>query len=143
MKLYTIGYEGRTVRELVTILQEHSVTRVVDVRDRPWSRKRGFSAMALFEALRKAGIRYDPERNLGNPEQIRELWKNGQLPKGKREYRAHLRNGASEHVERLAKLSAVDVVALLCLEADSDRCHRTIVAEEAAIRRRSLEVQHL
>jgi uncharacterized protein (DUF488 family) len=143
MKLYTVGYEGRTVPEFVAILLEHGVTRVVDVRDRPWSRRRGFSAVALFETLRKAGIRYDPERGLGNPEHIRSLWKDGQLTRGKREYRALLRNGAAEQVERLAKLASIDCVALLCLEADQDKCHRSIVATEAASHRTSLEIQHL
>lgn len=132
MELYTVGYEGRTLPQFVRLLREHGITRLVDVRERPASRKPGFSALPLFEALRKAGITYESDRALGNPDEIRELWKNGSLTEGKVRYRKLLRNGRRTRVEVLLALASVDRVCILCFEGDPALCHRTIIAEEAA-----------
>ena len=143
MELLTVGYESRTLPQLIRLLKEHEVTRLVDVRERPISRKKGFSAMALFEATRKAGITYETHQELGNPEDIRDKWKNGSISEGKKEYRALLRNGRRAHVQFLVGLTAIDRVAILCLEGDPDRCHRSIIAEEAVRLEPDLTVEHL
>ncbi|MGH2595191.1 MAG: DUF488 family protein [Actinomycetota bacterium] len=132
MELYTVGYQGRALPQFVKLLREHGITRLVDVRDHPASRKPGFSALPLFEALRKVGITYESDRALGNPEEIRELWKNGGLDEGKIRYRKLLRNGRRTRVEALLALASIDRVCILCFEGDPDVCHRTIIAEEAA-----------
>jgi len=102
MELFTVGYEGRTLPQLVRILKEHEITRLVDVRHRPASRKRGSSALALFEELRRSGITYESDRLLGNPDEIRELWKNGEsrgreapVPKAHPHRSARPRRGAA------------------------------------------------
>lgn len=131
MELFTVGYSGRSLPQLVQLLQEHGVGRLVDVRERPYSRKKGFSATPLAEALRKAGIVYEPGFGLGNPEDIRLLWKNGQLAQGKRKYRALLRNGRRARVEHIIALAELGSVALFCLEEEPDECHRSVIASEA------------
>ena len=131
MELYTVGYEGRTLPQFVRLLRGQGITCVIDVRDRPVSRKRGFSATPLAEALRKAGIHYVSDRGLGNPAHIRELWKNGSLSDGKAKYRRLLRNGRSERIEGLLDVASEERVCIVCFERDPDSCHRTIIAEEA------------
>lgn len=143
MDLFTIGYEGRTLPQLIRLLEEHGVRRLVDVRERPYSRRRGFSATPLSEALRKAGIVYEPGFGLGNPENIRSMWKDGELPEGKRRYRALLRNGRRDRVEHVVALADLGSVALLCLEGDHDQCHRSIIAEEAVRLDGRVTVHHL
>ncbi len=143
MELFTVGYEGRTLPQFVRLLQENGITRLVDVRDRPASRKRGFSALPLFEALRKAGITYESDRALGNPDEIRFLWKNGSLAEGKVRYRKLLRNRRRGRLDVLLALSRVDRVCILCYEGDPDVCHRAIIAEEAARLEPDLLIRHL
>jgi uncharacterized protein (DUF488 family) len=143
MELLTVGYEERSPAELQRVLRKHGVTRLVDVRERPFSRKRGFSAFALFETLRKVGITYELDPALGNPMTIRSLWKNGELNQGRTRYRNFLRNGRRGRVERLVKLAAIDRVAILCYEADSALCHRSVIAEEAVRLKPGLVVRHL
>ena len=143
MELFTVGYSGRTLPQLVATLHEHGITRVVDVRDRPQSRKPGFSALALFEGLRKDGIVYELDRTLGNPEAIRELWKNGRLSEGKAAYRRRVRNGTAHRIRFLIELARIDRVAILCLEGDANECHRGVIAEEAARLAPELQVRHL
>ena len=143
MDLFTVGYEGRTLPQFVRLLKENDITRLVDVRERPASRKRGFSALPLFDALRKAGITYESDRALGNPEEIRALWKNGSLPEGKVRYRKLLRNGRRPRVELLLAVARIERVCILCFEGDPDECHRALIAEEAARVEPELVIHHL
>jgi uncharacterized protein (DUF488 family) len=143
MILFTVGYEGRSPLQLVSLLKEHGVERLVDVRDRPYSRRKGFSAVALFELLRKEGITYEWAQELGNPDEIRAMWKNGELDKGRREYRKLLQNGRRAHVRKLVDLTGIDRLAILCLEAEHEVCHRSIIAEESVAIRPDLDVRHI
>lgn len=61
-----VGYEGQEISEFIDGLVQRGVTRLVDVRLTPISRKRGFSKTALRAALAEAGIEYDHRRELGN-----------------------------------------------------------------------------
>jgi uncharacterized protein (DUF488 family) len=143
MNLLTIGYEGRSLSDLVQVLADNGVDRLVDVRERPFSRRKGFSAMALFEELRKADIAYEHAPGLGNPEAIRVLWKNGYLLEGKERYRDFLRAECVQHVAAVVELASNERVCLLCFEKESDRCHRSIIAEEAGEVEPALQVRHL
>ena len=49
--LVGVGYEGRTVEELIVQLHTLGVSRLVDVRLTPLSRKPGLSKTALGQAL--------------------------------------------------------------------------------------------
>jgi uncharacterized protein (DUF488 family) len=143
MELFTVGYEGRTLPQFVRLLKQHGITRLVDVRERPASRKPGFSALPLFDALRRAGITYESDRSLGNPVEIRQLWKNGSLSEGKTRYRRLIRNGRRPRVELLLSISKVERVCILCYEGNPDLCHRAVIAEEAARLEPDLVVTHL
>ncbi|MFI6239294.1 DUF488 family protein [Micromonospora sp. NPDC050795] len=66
-----VGYEGRSIDEFVTGLADMGVTRLVDVRMTPISRKRGFSKSALCQALAPHGIVYEHRRELANPRESR------------------------------------------------------------------------
>ena len=56
--LFTVGYEGREPDELIALLQANGVDRVIDIRELPLSRRRGFSKTPLGTALRAVGIEY-------------------------------------------------------------------------------------
>ena len=121
MELFTVGYEGRTLPQLVGLLKEPRVTRLVDVRERPASRKPGFSPLPMFDALRKVGITYESDRTLGTPEAIRAIWKEGRLSEGKTRYRKILRGGRRPRLDLLLAMIRADRVCVLCYEADPDR----------------------
>src|SRR4051794_3283563 len=70
--LMTVGYEGRDAGELCEQLRRSSVDVLVDVRELPLSRRRGFSKSALRERLEAAGIVYAHDRRLGNPKTYRQ-----------------------------------------------------------------------
>jgi uncharacterized protein (DUF488 family) len=129
--LYTIGYEGRALDELVAILAGSGVAQVIDVRELPLSRRRGFSKTPLGEALHAAGIAYVHVRAAGNPYRVEK----DRIPRDRllAKYRAHL--DATRSVAReVAELARAAPSALLCYEADPAACHRSILAPRVARR---------
>ena len=75
MNIYTVGYEGLALEEFLLRLRRARVKTVVDVRDVPLSRKRGFSKTALAAALDGAGIKYLHVRRLGCLKAIRDAYR--------------------------------------------------------------------
>ncbi len=142
-KLFTIGYAGRTVDEMIAALREAGVTRVVDVRELPLSRRRGFSKSLLAEALKHAGIRYEHVRALGNPKPFRDLYKEGEVSRGSTAYRAHLHNGSYPTLIELADSIADQTTCLLCVEESHAVCHRAVIAGAIVERLPRIAVVHL
>lgn len=142
--LLTIGYENHRVPEsLVTTLRQAGVQVLVDVRELPLSRRRGFSKKALGTALHDAGIEYRHERALGNPKTARDLWRFGNRAEGERLYRAHVCNGSAWAVDELSVTLQHERTCILCVEADHRDCHRAVIAEELQRRLPGLTVEHL
>ena len=65
--LFTIGYEKARQADVVATLAAAGVKTLIDVRDRPISRRPGFSKRQLAAALEEAGIDYVGLRALGTP----------------------------------------------------------------------------
>lgn len=144
LTVFTIGYEDhQSTESLIRILVESKVDKLVDVRDLPLSRRRGFSKTALAESLQEAGVEYLHMRELGNPKPFRDLYRDGRQDEGERRYRAHLRNGSSGAVDELAELTSADTVCMLCFEADHRTCHRAVIIEELEKRLPGLDSRHL
>jgi uncharacterized protein (DUF488 family) len=139
--LYSIGYEQfPTVDELCRVLTRLGVERVVDVRELPRSRRRGFSRGALESALAGAGIAYEHRRELGNPPEIRAAYRSGDRARGREAYRARLLERPWA-LDGLAEAAAERPTAMLCLEDEQARCHRDVIAEELARRHPAIRVE--
>lgn len=127
--MLTIGYEGLDISTFIDVLCDHGVEVLIDVRELPLSRKRGFSKTALQRALQEAGIRYVHERELGAPRQIRHrLRKTGDWETYVTAFTAHLQTKEGA-LRRVARLATSHRVALMCFERDHTKCHRSLVAE--------------
>lgn len=142
--LYTIGYEGRTPDELVALLRQNGVVRVVDVRQTPLSRKPGFSKSALAAFLTSHGIAYVGFPRLGTPPAMRSVYKkSGDFARLKRDYLVYL-HAQGPVIEELREFAAQGGCALLCFERDPAKCHRSILTEVIADRTGSaFQVEHL
>jgi uncharacterized protein (DUF488 family) len=127
--LFTIGYEGRALDELIAILASNKIDRVIDVRELPLSRRRGFSKTPLGTALGDAGIEYVHMREAGNP--YRKL--KDAIPRDEllAKYRAHIRT-APAAVANVADQVRGHRAVLLCYEADCAQCHRSLLAPPVA-----------
>lgn len=125
-ELFTIGYEGKELGDFLAILEAHGVKRVVDIRELPLSRRRGFSKTPLGAALATVGIEYVHLREAGNP--YRKLVDRSELLAS---YRAHLRSSRAV-VTHVAEAIGRTPSALLCFEADAATCHRSVLAPKVA-----------
>lgn len=66
MKIFTIGYEAATMADFLAALTDAGVTRVIEVRALPLSRRPGFSKTPLKGALAEVGIDYVDLKALGD-----------------------------------------------------------------------------
>lgn len=136
--IISAGYEGRSLDDFVSALQELGVGTVADVRLNAISRKAGFSKSQLQDALSNAGIGYRHMRSLGNAKENRKPFWSGQLDEGRRVFREALQEPAAEEaLHELADLASDHLVAILCFEADPGKCHRQVVIDEV------VEARHL
>ena len=74
-QIFTYGYEGLTIETFITRLQTAQVKTIVDVRELPLSRKKGFSKSAFCAALSAHRIAYLHAPALGCPKPIRNQYK--------------------------------------------------------------------
>jgi uncharacterized protein (DUF488 family) len=125
MKLFTIGYGGRSAGEFTALLSQHGIRTVVDVRLRPDRAAMGTFAKAktpdkgIERVLRESGIDYVSFVELGNVFVDREDW--ALL------YRRLLDCAGDLLVERLLKVPTP--FCLTCCEKSHVECHRAIIAE--------------
>lgn len=128
MTISTIGYEKLDIDAFVSLLKEHEVDTVVDIRELPLSRKPGFSKKALTNILSLAGLEYIHMVELGCPKLVRDRYrKDGNWNRYTEGFLKHL------ETQEFAIAGLSDVVmfsncALLCYEADHNFCHRSMVA---------------
>lgn len=142
-ELFTVGYEGRDQRGLLETLQRAGVARLVDVRELPLSRRRGFSKTSLSEALGDRGIEYVHVRALGNPKPNRERYWSGDVEGGAAVYRRHVQNDSRPALVELADSLGDETTCLLCFERDHERCHRAVIVDLLRELRPNLPVHHL
>lgn len=129
MTIYTIGYEGIDINGFLSLLREHDVETVVDVRELPLSRKAGFSKNALANTLNISGMEYIHLSDLGCPKPIRNRYRDdGNWMRYKESFLKHL-DSQGEALADLAAAAAISNCALVCFEADYNLCHRSMVAD--------------
>jgi uncharacterized protein (DUF488 family) len=157
VRLVTIGVYGFTLDRFLAALRGADVRVLLDVRQRRGVRGREYAwanATRLQSALAEAGVGYHHHKELAPTTELRQL-----------QYREDERQGvgkrsraalAPEYVERyereilaradlsqvLADLPATGAGALLCVEADPEACHRSLIAARLADEH-TVQVSHL
>jgi uncharacterized protein (DUF488 family) len=133
MKIFTIGYEGATVAEFISTLQNAGVERVIDVRALPNSRRPGFSKTPLRNALAEAGIDYVHLRALGTPAEGRAAARAGRIEDLQRIYAGQLElPEAMAAGAQMVEMAKEKPSALLCYEREPSGCHRSLLLQAVA-----------
>jgi uncharacterized protein (DUF488 family) len=142
--LFTLGYQGHSIASFSEVLLTHGITMIIDVRERPYSRKPDFSKKRLSAHLAAAGIAYVHMVELGTLKPIRDKVRRS------KDYAAFFATVRPLIEAEEAALQAVlDLIrsapcALLCYEGPVQACHRLAVAEALARRAGdALRVVHL
>jgi uncharacterized protein (DUF488 family) len=119
------------------MLEAHKVTRIVDVRSIPKSRRvPHFNADSLTSELPARGIDYLHLKCLGGrrpttKNSINIGWRNASF----RGYADYMAKGEFQQgIERLLKLAAAKRCAIMCAEAVPWRCHRSLIGDALLVR---------
>lgn len=129
----TIGYEGSTIDNFVMTLKRDSISLLIDVRDLPLSRKKGFSKNHLAEILKQHGIQYVHLRGLGDPKEGRMAARAGDYKLFEKIFGRHMKTKtALKDLETAADLVRSHHACLMCFECEHEKCHRSIVADGLA-----------
>ncbi|HKS93609.1 MAG TPA: DUF488 domain-containing protein [Gammaproteobacteria bacterium] len=144
MTIYTIGHSTRPLDELIALLREHGVTRLVDVRTMPRSgHNPQFNTETLSASLNAQGIAYTHLAALGGlrharKDSVNTGWRNASF----RGYADYMQTADfTRSLEELLALGGKETVAIMCAEAVPWRCHRSLVADALTVR--GIEVRHI
>ena len=129
-ELLTIGYEGRKINEFVECLKEFKISRLIDVREKPLSRKPGFSKTALRERLEDENIEYIHVKALGSPSFIRKKLKSdSDYEYFFKAYGKYLTQNM-EVIKYVYQFITNGINCIMCFERFPEKCHRSAVANK-------------
>jgi uncharacterized protein (DUF488 family) len=146
--LFTIGFTKKTAEEFFSLLQQAQVLKLIDIRENRVGQLAGFAKYPdlAFFLQRIAGIAYDYQPVFAPSPEIRDAYIKS------RDW-GQYQNAFAELMAQRQVLDQVDSaafegrVALLCSEAEPEKCHRRLVAEMLAqhwtAQGHQIEIKHL
>ena len=126
------------------MLQRCKVSTLVDVRELPISRRRGFAKTALAAGVEKVGIKYVHMPALGCPRDIRHRYRDdADWSRYTKDFQHYL-DSQLDALTELSSLARNERCCLMCFEEDYNFCHRKYVAERVApLTARTVRLFHL
>lgn len=135
VRVVSIGYERRSVIDFINILNKHKVKMLIDVRELPLSRCKGFSKTALKSNLEKAGVKYKHIKSAGNP--YRKQKKS--IQDCLKLYRGYLKHHP-EILDLLSEELKYSGVAFLCYERKHANCHRSVLLDAIVKKSKTIKI---
>ncbi len=127
--IYTAGYEGKTVDEFLNLLMKSGISRLIDVRYNPISRRYGFHKSTLLRLCSSLKIDYQHLPGLGIPGSEREhLDSDRQYVSLFDNYRLSLPSREKD-LTGISRLLKSKPSVLVCMEANPKLCHRNVLAQ--------------
>ncbi|MEQ9486202.1 DUF488 domain-containing protein [Coleofasciculus sp. F4-SAH-05] len=140
MELFTIGHSNHTIEGFISLLQQHGVTALVDVRSHPYSRFLShFKRKEFEEALSTEKIDYlFLGQELGARSNNPQCYVNGKAVYEKIAATETFQKGIQKVLKELEKHR----IALMCAEKDPLTCHRAILVCQH-LRHSNLQINHI
>jgi len=130
--IYTIGHSNRSESEFISLLEQHHILLLVDIRRFPGSKKYPqFSKTQLADSLREKQIEYLHMESLGGrraPDKasLNTRWKHPSF----RAYADYMETPAFlAAIGELSTMALNKSTAIMCSEAVWWRCHRAMIAD--------------
>ena len=124
-RIFTVGHSTHEFEDFVSLLKQHGVDAIADVRSVPYSRwQPQFNREDLAEDLKARGIAYVfLGKELGARSDDPQCYENGRV-----QYRSLAETPLFQSgIERVRDGSRHRRIALMCAEKDPLDCHRTIL----------------
>ena len=129
MVLSSLGYQGSNPDEFFPVLKDNNIKILVDVRENPVSRKKGFSKNTLKKASEENGIKYIHFSSLGSKRDIRKEYRsNNNWAWFSEQYKKYLVSQTDE-IMKLSELIFENNCCLMCFETDYKLCHRSLLID--------------
>jgi uncharacterized protein (DUF488 family) len=135
--IFTVGHSTHTAEAFATLLQQHAIKQLADVRTIPHSRRHPhFNQDALEAFLGRKGVLYRHFPSLGGRRRPRRDSRNSAWrEEGFRGYADHMEtSGFRTGLDSLIELSRLGRTAVMCAEAVWWRCHRRLLADALVVR---------
>jgi uncharacterized protein (DUF488 family) len=144
MVLSTLGYQGVEIDNFIDFLIQNKIEVLIDVRENPISRKKGFSKNSLREKVTRRGIGYIHFPELGSKRDLRHEYKQtNDWNKFTIEYLDYL-NSRNFEMKKLEQIILKNSCCLMCFEADYNLCHRSLISNQIENELADLiEIRHL
>ena len=144
-KLFTLGYEGRSLEQYLNLLIMNNVKVLCDVRKNPISRKYGFSKRTLQNACESLNIKYIHLPELGIiSEKRKDLKTQSDYENLFLEYERTVIPNQKKALKLIYDLlNNYKRVTLTCFEALSKQCHRERVARAVCNIDNTILVKHI
>jgi ParB family chromosome partitioning protein len=136
--IYTIGYLGRDLDEIISILRENKIKMVLDIRFSAESQyKPEFNKIILAKSLEKENIFYEHHSELGLPFPLQNAYKDNGISSNciKQWYKWHITTEV-EFLKLIDHIKNIGYTVLMCMEryakATKDQkidCHRNFLTE--------------
>jgi uncharacterized protein (DUF488 family) len=138
--LYTIGHSNHALEVFLTLIAQHQIDTLGDVRSSPYSKYNPqFNREAFASSLAQIGVQYAYWGNDLGARQLEEKFlAGGQVDFGKYTQSAKFQTALS----RLRSAVPTSRIALMCAEKDPITCHRTILVTRA-LRKESFNIRHI
>jgi uncharacterized protein (DUF488 family) len=138
--IFTIGHSTHELGKFLSLLLQHKVTAVADVRSVPASRfTPQFNRNAIKHALREVDVKYVfLGRELGARTENPDCYVNGQVQYD----RLAKTSEFAEGIDRILNGATKERIALMCAEQDPLDCHRTVLVSRV-LAERGITVDHI
>lgn len=138
--VFTIGHSNHPIDAFISLLRQHGITALGDVRSSPFSRFHPqFNKDALERVVKANGIRYVfLGKELGARSEDRSCYENGRVQYSRLARTELFKKG----IDRVLSGSQEFRVALMCAEKEPLECHRTLLVGRALVDI-GTDVQHI
>ncbi len=153
MKLFTIGFKGRSAENFFRTLKNTGVQKLIDVRRKNASQLAGFTKGPDLQYFLQEcfNIAYEHIPEFGPSEELLKEYQTrlGEKKKDDAAWACYVEKFGNEvlsqvTIERFQKATVgCESVCLLCSEQNSERCHRRLLAEYLMKHLPNIEVEHL
>jgi uncharacterized protein (DUF488 family) len=145
MEIYSIGFTQKTAKQFFSLLKQHRISRLLDVRLNNVSQLAGFTKREdLKYFLREiCDADYVHEPSLAPTQEMLDAYKKDKGPWQDYEQKFLTLMAERQIEERLVRAAFSTPTVLLCSELKPDHCHRRLVLEYLRDKWGNLDIHHL